>query len=93
MRTEVYIQDGLIVKKSSNAPTDNKDAAGLFSLSKWFKKMLTRLHIAYADDCCTPNASPNGTDLTNLSIRYNQTATKLQYYNPTTKLWVNLTTF
>lgn len=93
MITRYFIQDGLIVKKSSTAPAANQDAAGLFSLDKWFKKLLTRYHVAFEDDCCTGLVSPNGTDVTDLPIRYNQTAAKLQFYNPSTKLWVNLTTF
>lgn len=93
MFTRYFIQDGLIVKKSSKAPADNKDAAGLFSLDKLFKKLLARYHVAFEDDCCTGLASPNGTDVTDLPIRYNKTAAKLQYYEPTTKTWTNLTTF
>lgn len=48
--------------------------------------MATRFNMPFVDTCCT-------SDPTNLPIRYNQTAAKLQYFNPTTQLWVNLTTF
>lgn len=83
MRTNYYIQDGLIVKKSTN---NDKDASGLFSLTKFFKKMLSRYHVAYNDDCCDTTA-----DLTNLSVRFNQTTGHIQYYNPTNNTWTNAT--
>lgn len=87
MVARYFIQEGLIVKKQNS---NDKDYAGLFSLDKLFKKLLSRYHVAFEDDCCTANAAPNGTDVTNLPIRYNSTAAHVQYYNPTTKLWTNV---
>jgi len=83
MRTSYYIQDGLIVKKNTNT---DKDAAGLFSLTKWFKKMLDRFHIAFNDDCCDATVDP-----TNSPVRFNQTTGHIQYYNYSNNTWTNAT--
>lgn len=69
MVTRYFIQDGLIVKKST---TDDKDAAGLFSLDKWLKKLLSRYGVAFSDSCCTQDPTIRPT-------RYNKTAAHLQY--------------
>ena len=83
MRTQYYIQDGLIVRKNDkNSP----DYAGLFSLTKWFKNMLSRFHVAFNDDCCDATADP-----TNSPVRFNATTGHLQYYNYTNNTWTNAT--
>lgn len=82
MQTRYYIQSGLIVKKTNT----QEDIYGLFSLDKFFKKLLSRYAVPYVDGCCT-------NDPTNLPIRYNRTAAKLQYFSDVTLTWVNLTTF
>lgn len=83
MRNSFFIQKGLIFSQKNT--TDN-DTKGLFSLDVWFKRMLTRYNLGYIDTCCTA-------DRTNLPIRYNKTAAKLQYFDDITKTWTNLTTF
>lgn len=80
MRTDFYIQSGQVITSYTNTP------AGLFSLTKFFKKMLIRFNIAYLDTCCTA-------DETFLPMRYNKTSAKLQYFDDVTKVWINLTTF
>lgn len=79
-RLDHFLPSGLI----STTYTGGKQ--GLFHLEKFFKRASDRFHVPYVDDCCTA-------DVTNLPIRYNRTAGKLQYYNPDNDTWTNLTTF
>lgn len=79
MRTNYYIQDGLIVKKSNKT----EDIYGLFSLSKWLKKMFTRFGVAFNDTCCV-------NDPLNQPVRYNTTSGHLEYLNTTTDTWVTV---
>lgn len=72
-----FIQDGLIVSKSNS----DKDEAGLFSFTKFFRRMLKRFNIAFTDDCCDP-------DLENLPVRYNSVEDQLERYDPETDAWV-----
>lgn len=83
MVTRFFIQEGLIIKKTSNAPADNQDAAGLFSLDKWFKKLLSRYGIAFNDKCCT-------NDPINQPVRFNTTAGHLEYFQTSTDTWVTV---
>lgn len=76
MVARYYIQEGLIVKKQNS---NDKDYAGLFSLDKWFKKLLGRYKINFVDDCCeAPETYP---------VRYNPITPGLEYYDPSTKTW------
>lgn len=83
MRTSYFIQEGQIVRKN-----DGKDHKydGLFSLTKWLKKVLSQLNVAYTDDCCDadPNSAP---------IRFNPTTSKIQRYNATNDTWTDISTF
>lgn len=79
--TQFYIQKGQII-----TATKDKPANGLFNLNKLFKKFADWFHVPWVDDCCDA-------DTTNLPVRYNHDTSKIQYYNPTTKVWTNLTTF
>jgi len=81
MRTSYYIQSGFIVKRNDT----KNDTYGLFSLTKWFKKMLTAFHVAFNDDCCDATADP-----TNAPVRFNATAGHLQYYNYVNNTWTNV---
>lgn len=83
MVTRFFIQDGLIVKKSSNALAANQDAAGLFSLDKWFKKMLARYKTAFVDTCCVE-------DPTNQPVRFNTTSGHLEYFHTTNNTWTTV---
>lgn len=76
MVARYFIQEGLIVKKQN---TVDKDYAGLFSLDKWLKKLLTRYGVAFSDSCCTQ-------DPLNRPVRYNKTAAHLQYLD-TDNVW------
>ena len=75
-RTEYFIQDGLIVKQQSNSV----DEKGLFNLSKWFKRLLNRFHVAFTDDCCDPSEG--------VPVRYNTTEDQLERYDPETDTWI-----
>lgn len=69
MVARYYIQEGLIVKKQNS---NDKDYAGLFSLDKLFKKLLSRWGVAFSDHCCTQ-------DPFNRPVRYNKTSVHLEY--------------
>lgn len=90
MATKYYIRAGFVESNQPpkaggnvtgpNAPLSN----GRFDLHYWLKRELASLSVSAVDACCTP-------DPTNLPMRYNQTAGKLQYLNA--GIWTNLTTF
>lgn len=71
-----FIQDGLIVSKSNT----DKDETGLFSFTKFFRRMLTRFNVAFVDDCCEPSIG--------VPVRYNTEEDQLERYDPTTDAWV-----
>lgn len=80
MRPEYFIPTGFIKKFF-----DRKDheSDGLFSLSKWLKKMFTRFGVAHVDDCCDIPAD----EQTSLPVRYNAVEEQLEYYNPDDDTW------
>lgn len=82
-RTEYFLQEGQIVKKN-----DRKDhkSDGLFSLNKFFKKLLKSFNVAFVDDCCTP-------EVNSVPLRYNPATSKIQRYNPSNDTWVDLSSF
>lgn len=80
MRTRYFIQEGFIVKKYDKS---DKDVPSLFSLDKWFKKMLDRFHVAYTDDCCEEDGF--------YPLRYNAAEGRVEQYNGTA--WVDYTSF
>jgi hypothetical protein len=80
MKTEYFLQSGQVITYTKDAKPN-----GLFSLTKWFKKMLLRYHVAFNDDCCDTTVDP-----TNSPIRYNQTTSHVQYYNYTNNTWTNV---
>lgn len=59
---------------------DPKKAKSSFNLFKWIKKTLKTLGVSYVDPCC-----PAQTD--SLPVKYNQDASQLEFYNPTTEAW------
>jgi hypothetical protein len=69
MVVRYFIQEGLIVKKQN---TNDKDYAGLFSLDKLFKKLLSRWNVAFSDKCCDQ-------DSTVRPVRYNKISAHLEY--------------
>lgn len=75
---EFYIQQGQVIKYTTDNPPN-----GLFSLNKFFKKMLTRYNVAFVDVCCTE-------DPTNQSVRFNTTSGHLEYFHTTTNTWVTV---
>jgi hypothetical protein len=80
MRTNYYIQQGQVITNTNDNPPN-----GLFSLTTFFKKMLSRFHVAFNDDCCDATADP-----TNAPVRFNATAGHLQYYNYSNNTWTNV---
>jgi hypothetical protein len=83
MQTSYYIQEGQIVRKNDGK---NHDSDGLFSLSKWLKKALTSLNVAFTDDCCDADAN-------SVPLRYDPATSKIQRYNPANDTWVDLSSF
>lgn len=77
MRKEYYLQSGLV----QNTYTGTNQ--GLFSLTKFFKKMLSRFNVAFQDTCCTE-------DPTNQPVRFNTTSGHLEYFHTTTNTWVTV---
>lgn len=77
MRTEFYIQQGQVIKYTTDNPPNS-----LFSLNKFVKRMLTRYNVPYVDTCCT-------IDPTNLPVRFNKTAGHIQYFDNVTQVWTN----
>ena len=75
---QYFIQNGFIIRSTSDSP-----ANGLFSLTKWFKKMLTRYGVAFKDECCVE-------DPANQPVRFNSTSGHLEYYHTTTNTWVTV---
>lgn len=84
MRPDYFIPAGFIKKRFDRNP-QNDEADGLFSLSKFLKKMLDRYKIAYEDDCC--NVDTPTDERTALPVRYNGVEAQLEFYNPETDAW------
>lgn len=82
MRPEYFLPAGL-VKKFFDRKDHESD--GLFSLSKLFKKLLTRFHVSFEDDCCDTDVAAD--ERTSLPVRYNAVEGQLEYYNPDTDTW------
>ena len=74
-RTEYFIQAGQVITYTTDNPPN-----GLFSLTKFFKKMLTRFNVAFVDTCCTE-------DPTNQPVRFNTTSGHLEYFKTTDNTW------
>lgn len=87
MRASYFIQSGQVIKINSN----NQDKAGLFSLEKWLKKMFTRFHVGFSDDCCTIDGSDN--DTTNIPVTYDKGTGHFYYYDASTGAKVQITGF
>lgn len=84
MRPNYYIPSGLVSKKFDRKADHGQ---GLFSIDRWLKKLLLRLKVAFVDDCCPLPAA----DQTDLPVRFNKVANRLERYNPDTDLWVATT--
>ncbi len=62
-----------------SAETDDS-VTGELSIVKFFKSLLVKFNIAFADECCPTTTSPT---------RYNETTDTLEYYDQVTNTWTN----
>lgn len=88
MAAKYFLKAGLVYSTTPGASTSSKQkplTAGPFDLHLWLKRELSNLGVAQFDNCCAQ-------DPLNTPIRYNQTASKIQYL-AANGTWTNLTTF
>jgi hypothetical protein len=66
--------------------TSDKRAKGAYyGWRKHFWTYLKKLKVPFADDCCDDANEANSAP-----VRFNTSTSKLQYYNETTNLWVDV---
>lgn len=85
MAAKYFIKPGFV---GSDAGDGKLAKTGKFYLLKWLKTALTQLGISWQDPCCIGTSNPP--DVTNIPVRLNKTANKLQYLDNITGVWTNV---
>lgn len=78
-KTKWFLRKGIAFKE-----TELKKDDGGFDLRKWLKRELEGVHVPYYDNCCQGAADPS-------TVQYDLTNDTLQYYDPVTKTFVDVT--